>query len=142
MIRDRPITGVGLDQFLNQYERRYVKPAGWPERYTSHPHNLVLDFWLRLGLAGLGWLAATIALAVRCALRVWRQSEGRQLQTAALAVLITGAVHGLVDNGFFLPDLAVVTWLTVALIERDTNPWAEIGIDAENDPHAKFIHSS
>jgi hypothetical protein len=35
----------------------------------------------------------------------------------------------LVDNGFFLPDLAVVTWLMVALIERDWNPGTELGIN-------------
>ena len=52
MIRDHPWTGVGLDQFLGQYSRRYVRIEGWPEHYTSHPHDIVLDFWLSLGIPG------------------------------------------------------------------------------------------
>src|SRR5699024_276092 len=53
MIREHPIFGVGPDQFLYQYHRRFVEPAGWPERYTSHPHNIILAVWLRLGVLGL-----------------------------------------------------------------------------------------
>jgi putative inorganic carbon (HCO3(-)) transporter len=120
MIRDHPIFGVGLDQFLYQYAPRYVQPAGWPERYTSHPHDLILDVWLRLGLAGL---ALFIVLAVLCLRRVhdlrhadWRSHRSR-LALAGAALLTGGAAHGLVDNGFFLPDLAVLTWIAIALLE-------------------------
>jgi O-antigen ligase len=122
MAADHPVFGVGLDQFLYQYAPRYVEPAGWPERYTSHPHNLVLDFWLQLGLAGIVLL---IGLALFCMRQgAWlRGSEERSerwaLAVAGAALLAGGAAHGLVDNGFFLPDLAVLTWIAVALIE----PW-------------------
>ncbi|MER3437068.1 MAG: hypothetical protein C4346_05405, partial [Chloroflexota bacterium] len=65
-----------LDQFLYQYRPRYIEPAGWAERYTSHPHNLVLDFWLRLGLGGLLTLVAMLAL-LGWALRALRQAPAR-----------------------------------------------------------------
>ena len=42
------------------------------------------------------------------------------LALGALAALVTGFVHGMVDNGFFLPDLAVLTWFAIALIERSS----------------------
>jgi putative inorganic carbon (HCO3(-)) transporter len=122
MIRDHPVTGVGLDQFLNQYGRRYVEPAGWSERYTSHPHNLVLDFWLRLGIPGLVCLGALIAVTTRQIL------AGRQNRielgnwAGASGALLAGAVHGMVDNGFFLPDLAVSTWLLIAILESTVPP--------------------
>jgi hypothetical protein len=38
------------------------------------------------------------------------------LAVAGAAALTAGAVHGLVDNAFFLPDLAVLTWVSVALL--------------------------
>jgi putative inorganic carbon (HCO3(-)) transporter len=117
MIQDHPITGVGLDQFLNQYRRRYVEPAGWPERYTSHPHNLVLDFWLRLGLAGLVCLATLVGIVVRLASRGWSLGGNAPIWIGATGALLAGATHGLLDNGFFLPDLAILTWLMVALLE-------------------------
>lgn len=121
MAGDHPVFGVGLDQFLYQYAPRYVAPAGWPERYTSHPHNLILDFWLSLGLAGVFLL---IGVAVLSTMRILllRHGEARSqhwiLAVAGAVMLAGGAAHGLVDNGFFLPDLAVLTWIAIALIEQ------------------------
>jgi O-antigen ligase len=120
MTADHPIFGVGLDQFLDQYAPRYVRPAGWPERYTSHPHNIVLDVWLSLGVAGLALFAAIAFICLRSVLRLRRlgvRTEWTRLALAGAALLAGGAAHGLVDNGFFLPDLAVLTWIAIALLE-------------------------
>jgi O-antigen ligase len=118
MIADRPWTGVGLDQFYYQYWRRYVEPAGWAERYTSHPHDLILDVWLRLGILGPIWLALIVGGVIVVGRR-WQQTGCvPAVAVAAAAALATGAVHGLVDNGYFLPDLAAMTWILVALMER------------------------
>jgi len=125
MVADHLWFGVGLDQFLNQYAPRYVSPAGWPERYTSHPHNLVLDVWLRLGIAGLAVLVGAIAMLMRAIRGLRRQtidSEPWVLGVAASAMIVGGLAHGLVDNGFFLPDLAVLTWIGVGLIEFAVQP--------------------
>ena len=67
MILDHPITGLGLDQFLYAYRGRYIMPDAWQEPNLSHPHNFLLDFWLRLGILGLivfFWIQAIF----------WRQS--------------------------------------------------------------------
>lgn len=120
MIGDHPVFGVGLDQFLYQYAPRYVTPAGWPERYTSHPHNLVLDVWLRLGIAGVLLLVGAVVLIVTFIRRLRVLSDHSErwiLGVAASAMLVGGFAHGLVDNGFFLPDLAVLTWMGIALLE-------------------------
>jgi hypothetical protein len=34
----------------------------------------------------------------------------------AIGALVGGIGHGLVDNGFFLPDLATMTWFFVAML--------------------------
>jgi O-antigen ligase len=55
---DHPWLGVGPDNFLYAYRTRYVLPSVWQELNLSHPHNLLLDLWTRLGIAGLlagGW---------------------------------------------------------------------------------------
>lgn len=118
MIEDHPWLGLGPDQFLGQYGRRYIEPAGWPERYTSHPHNLVLDVWLRFGLPGLLMLAFVIGAVVWIARQGPVAQGDRALWVAAIGALIAGLTHGMLDNGYFLPDIAVVTWLLVALIEH------------------------
>lgn len=116
MIRDHPITGVGLDQFLYQYWRRYVEPGAWAERYTAHPHNLILDVWLSLGIVGLAvaaWIAAGVTREVW---RVRRFAPADAIAAGAFAALMGGLAHGMFDNGFFLPDLAVLTWAFVAFL--------------------------
>lgn len=116
MIRAHPVFGVGPDQFLYQYSRRFVEPAGWPERYTSHPHNIVLDTWLRLGILGLASFATMVVGVVW-----WIQKQTRWIRQdawsiGAIAALFGGLIHGLLDNGFFLPDLATITWFFVAVL--------------------------
>ena len=114
MLRDYPLAGIGIDQFFQLYGTRYVDPGGWSERYTSHPHNVVLDFWLQLGVAGLAILAGLIFVAGRRASAI--RTEPRDLVGAALlAGLAGGLAHGMIDNGFFLPDLATYLWLALAL---------------------------
>lgn len=116
MIADHPIFGVGPDQFLYQYWRRYIEPMGWPERYTSHPHNLVLDVWLRLGVLGLAAFATLIAGLVRIVARARTAIRRDAIAAGALTALFGGLVHGMVDNGFFLADLATMTWFFVVCL--------------------------
>ena len=117
MIRDHPAFGVGLDQFYYQYAPRYIDPAAWGERYTSHPHNLFLDFWTRLGIMGLAWIAWTLGGLGATIVRRWHQVTGaaRRLLLAVAIAGIAGTIHGLVDNFFFLIDLAFVWWFLLAL---------------------------
>jgi O-antigen ligase len=126
MLRDFPISGIGLDQFLWLHQQRYIDPRIWSERYLSHPHNLLLDAWLSLGILGVVLLGVFIFAGVRV---VVSARSGRlrldSWQLGALACLGAGLGHGLVDNGYFLADLAALTWLSIALVassERDFPP--------------------
>ena len=114
------VFGIGLDQFLYVYTPRYVRPAAWSERFTSHPHNLILDLWLSLGILGLIVAAGYAFVLVRRATQARALRSG--LATAALAAIVAGFLHGLVDNGYFLPDLALVWWFLTALIEAESRP--------------------
>jgi O-antigen ligase len=118
MVRDFPFSGIGLDQFYIMYGTRYISPAGWPERYTSHPHNILLDMWLSLGVAGVALLIVAVAWMGYRLLRLLRIDVGSRsvLAIAGAAALAAGLVHGLVDNAFFLADLAVLTWFSLTLL--------------------------
>ena len=113
MIQDYPLTGVGLDQYLYQYVPRYVEPRAWSERFTSHPHNLILDFWLRLGIAGLLLLGSALWLVVRHV----RSSSRDPWSVALVAGLTAGAIHGSLDRGYFSPDLAASFWLVAVILD-------------------------
>ena len=125
---DHPLFGVGPDGFLYAYPA-YREGVAWREPFVSHPHNLILDYWLRggiMGVAALGWLLATWGRGVWLLMR----QDGAAVPNAPpsgvrhsqlLALGLAGSftdfvVHGLVDNSYFLPDLAYVCWASAGLL--------------------------
>ncbi|HEX3723090.1 MAG TPA: O-antigen ligase family protein [Nitrolancea sp.] len=118
MIRDHPIFGIGLDQFLYVYAPRYIKPQAWSERFTSHPHDIVLDTWLSLGIMGIVLALVFLGILAWSTVRLARYRNG--LGVAAVGVMFVGIMHGLVDNGYFLPDLALIFWFMTAIIASET----------------------
>ncbi|MFQ6057785.1 MAG: O-antigen ligase family protein [Anaerolineae bacterium] len=123
MIRDHPLFGVGLDNFLYQYRDRYVLPEALVERNLSHPHNIVLDFWTRLGILGVVAIIWLEIIFFREGLRLYRGLRDPDLRILALGLMASMAdclAHGLIDNSYFLVDLAFVFMLTVGLVRRMT----------------------
>ncbi|HVA26007.1 MAG TPA: O-antigen ligase family protein [Chloroflexota bacterium] len=118
MIADHPLFGVGLDNFLYQYPR-YILPDARNEPDLSHPHNLLLDFWSRIGIFGLAALVWLEIVFFRMAARVIRSGKGFQRAAAIglLASMVDCLVHGLVDNSYFLIDLSLLFWLTAGLLQ-------------------------
>lgn len=112
MIRDSPLFGYGPDQFLYAYAPRYILPTAWDERFTSHAHNLILDAWIRLGLAGAIVACTVLLIVTRLTVRRMRiRTTDLPVQTAALVALMAVMVHGLIDNAYFGHDLAMSAWV-------------------------------
>lgn len=119
MIRDHPLLGVGMDNFLYHYRASYLLPEAVAEPNLSHPHNLVLNFWLQMGILGVvaaAWILATLAGIWR---RLWRKATGGW-ETAILAGIAGASIdllaHGMVDNSYFLADLAFHFWLSAGML--------------------------
>lgn len=121
MIGDHPITGIGLDQFLYEYRGRYILPDAWEEPDLSHPHNIVLDFWLRLGVAGVLYFMAAVFFISRLLADQIARFKLRTSWNLALSVGVAGGfvnllAHGLVDNSVFVIDLAYVFMLFLGIL--------------------------
>ncbi len=123
IIRDYPITGIGLDQYLYYFSGKYVKPDAIWDLNLSHPHNFLLDFWTRLGIAG-PFIFIVIQLAfwayVLLALSRFRHSDRRAF-AVALGLLGSMAAllgHGLIDNSVFVIDLAYIFMFQLAAAAR------------------------
>ncbi|NLG28211.1 MAG: O-antigen ligase family protein [Chloroflexi bacterium] len=125
MARDHPLLGVGLDNFLYYY-RDYIRPGAEVDRYLSHPHNVALDFWLRLGAGGLLLLVALLIVCLRGLRRALRRGpvadsalspapdpQERAALWGLAAGLAAALAHGLIDASFFVTELAC--WFLVAL---------------------------
>src|SRR5438445_13843258 len=113
MVRDHPLLGIGLDNFAVLDQQVYLREGAAAEPNLSHPHNWLLHMWLELGLLGVaafGWLLGRFWQAARRAPKTW-------LVAGALGAMADLLVHGLIDNSYFLVDLAFVFWLTLALVE-------------------------
>ena len=95
-------------------------PTAWEEPNLSHPHNLFLDFGTRLGAGGiliLVWLLGTFWVA---AFRVYRHAVDQRVKTLVVGLMgsmVAFFVHGLIDNSYFLVDLAYTFFLTVGIVE-------------------------
>lgn len=116
MIRENPVVGVGLDNFLYTYEQ-YRLPEAWREPDLSHPHQIFLHFWVALGIPGL-LLLVWQQVAFWCG---WWQAKQHALTAwqSALLIGLGGSMvatlaHGMIDNSYFLVDLAFVWMMTLA----------------------------
>lgn len=119
MIRDHPILGVGLDNFLYEYPK-YINPDAWREPNLSHPHNIVLDFWVRLGIAGVGVLAWMVFAFYRQGVRASR-GNARALAIGLMASMTAALAHGLIDAAYFYVDLAFVWMITLGVMNQLEN---------------------
>lgn len=121
LIRDSPLTGVGMGAFEAVAAARYpfvsVAPGTAP-----HAHNLLLQITLDLGIGGLlAWLAC-FALVVIAAFRIYQAGRTRAdgwltgLGAGLLASQAALFAHGLLDSvtwGLVRP--AVLVWALWAL---------------------------
>lgn len=117
ILADHPLLGIGQDQFAYQ-DPAYGVPVARLFT-TSHPHNFLLDFWLRLGVPGLLWVLGTLAFVTWQFQALWLRHKGTALGALSLGLLasmIDFAVHGLLDMAYFTMDLALTFWLTLALL--------------------------
>jgi len=119
MIADHPIFGVGLDNFLYHYPN-YMLPEAWQEPNLSHPHNIVLDFWTRLGLGGVALIILVELSFFRKGLSLLRRLEEDEspLVLGIMAGMVAALAHGLIDNSYFLVDLAFLFMLMLGLVEK------------------------
>ncbi len=126
MIKDRPFTGIGLDQFLYLYRGQYIQPDAWQEPNLSHPHNWFLDVWLRTGVIGvlvvLYILISFFVSTLKTYLRFFPTSPLMAALTIGAITSMAGLLaHGLVDNSIFVNDLAIIFMLLIALAVQLSN---------------------
>lgn len=117
ILKERPLIGIGQDQFSKQDESYGVPRTRYTE--TSHPHNWVFDFWLRLGAPGLIWMSVALAWFCWQGVKLWQVHKGTALGALVLglvAAMVDYAVHGLLDMAYFTMDLALTFWMSMALL--------------------------
>jgi len=109
MLKQKPILGAGLAGYqkavIPYHKKSYI------EIYL-YPHNIFLNFWSELGLAGLIiflWIIIKF---------FWKGFKNKNFIIPYLmAAMFALIVHGLVDVPYFKNDLSMLFWLIIGLME-------------------------
>jgi putative inorganic carbon (HCO3(-)) transporter len=99
MLRDFPLTGIGLGQFSPVLHLYYPSPLIADQQFVPHAHDLYLAYLTELGLPGaLAW-AVLVGVVLRAALRGRRAAvPGVRWMATGLLLGVAGfLVFGLVD---------------------------------------------
>ncbi len=124
MIKNHPLTGLGLDQFFSAFSGAYVRPDAIADPDLSHPHNIILDFWIRLGILGVVWLVTSITIFCRSIYKAFGQHNHITQQVILIGVMGAMAsllIHGMIDNSIYVNDLSFIFVLLVAITAEASN---------------------
>ena len=146
MIRDRPLFGFGLDNWLCFYSANNVcvdpgmnlhhywvlyipgthTLTGLSDEPTlSHPHNIFLHVWVSMGIFGLMAFVAVLALFAWLFARILKtlQTVGgemrdhlRWMTVGVGAAMLAAMIQGQVDNSFLAQDMAFCFWTLVGAL--------------------------
>ncbi|TSC93539.1 MAG: hypothetical protein CEN91_223 [Candidatus Berkelbacteria bacterium Licking1014_85] len=109
--------------FDENYKKKYWQPL---EIYL-YPHNILLNFWTELGIAGallFVWIIGKyLVIGIWNLFGYWslefgnsERRKNKYLVLGLLGAMIVIIVHGVVDVPYFKNDLAVMFWLLAAII--------------------------
>jgi hypothetical protein len=98
-----------------------LKKKVWqPTEIYMYPHNIILNFWTELGLAGAILFAWIIIKFLWLGIFNFQFSIFKKnkdyLNLGLLCAMIVIVVHGLVDVPYFKNDLAVMFWVMLAML--------------------------
>jgi hypothetical protein len=126
LIREHPLTGIGLDNYRLTYSR-YLTDDPMPNTaldQTVHSNNWYLETLVSAGLIGALPFVLWIFLLSWSIIRRLCRPKLTLLQVAAGAGLLIFFVHGLLDYFLLFNATATLFWMTVALwlVFNDDNP--------------------
>jgi O-antigen ligase len=109
-IWERPFIGYGYEGFW--YPKRIVEvgigSGGWT---ASHEHSIYLKLLLGLGLIGTGLFCGLIAILF---IKVIKKSRITHEYRFLLALIVFGALHGILETALLTPDLLLFLFLWLA----------------------------
>lgn len=140
IIRDYPLTGVGLNQFRSRQVREAYPVPDFAMTVVPHAHNELLQVGADAGIPGMILFGFWHVVIVGMVWRVWRSSSLllRVVALSAAAGLLAHAVFGLADAITLFDRFIWAYWLLVGLVggayalARRAEPLAPITAPAES----------
>ena len=117
VIQAFPLTGVGLGfEIYQQLSNAYRVPA--QPVLLAHPHNSYLELGAMAGLPVAITFVSLILFNLWLAYHNWRLADmrTRSLLAGGIAAVIALSANSFSINGWTLPPLAVIGWLTLGVL--------------------------
>lgn len=118
IIRDHPLTGVGLNMFRYRQVREQYPAPGYAASVLPHAHNEILQVGSDVGILGMilfiGWHVVLVVMIWR----TWRAGDSflRAVCISAGAGLLAHSIFGLADAITLFDRFIFAYWLLVALV--------------------------
>ena len=116
LIRNNLLLGTGLGTF------RLAYPQYMPAKKvygTQHAHNIFLEIWSEMGLAGVILFLIFIGLVINTGIREFSNTENQEHRFVVLG-LITGItaflLHNIIEFTFYSPEVSLYWWLLLGLL--------------------------
>ena len=95
MFKDHPVLGVGLGQYKDNYQKKYISPKA-KEPYLSHAHNNFLQMLAENGIVGfVGFLTLLACFIGYSFKRFWQEKNpyALMMSMATLALVLQGCTE-------------------------------------------------
>jgi hypothetical protein len=112
MIGERPLFGIGLDNFRLIYGQRLGQPYADD---TVHTNNLYLEILVSLGIVGMIPFVVWSGILLLDLLRTLRRPDVTMWQAALAAGLLTFYIHGFFDFFMMFYATGLLFWLLAGL---------------------------
>jgi O-antigen ligase len=84
-----------------------------------YPHNILLNFWVELGIAGMLLFIWIIGKYFWWGFKILKNKlslENKYLVLGLIGAMTVIVVHGLVDVPYFKNDLSCLFWILIAML--------------------------
>ncbi|MBU0722177.1 O-antigen ligase family protein [Patescibacteria group bacterium] len=100
------------------FNANYRQTHWQPLEIYLYPHNIVLNFWSELGLAGVLLFIWIIGKYFVLGITNYKlqTTNYKYLNIGLICAMVAIVTHGIVDVPYFKNDLAVMFWLLVAMM--------------------------
>ena len=124
MFKDHPVLGVGLGQYKDNYQQKYILPQA-KEPYLTHAHNNFLQMLAENGIIGFAGFLTLIAGFIGYSFRrFWKESNPYALMMSMSTLALV--LQGLTEYNFGNSAVMKSFWLVQGCLLLLSNSYGKI----------------
>jgi O-antigen ligase len=117
MIKDYPLTGIGVGQFTSIYENYYHDSIAKVNK--ANTHNIYMDYWINWGIIPTLLYILLLYYFIKSTLKYLIQTEDNLKKTILagwLGYLLIYCFIGITEDILWIPSVNIIAWVGMAII--------------------------